>query len=74
MNEFLALKPVWALGVYIILDTICVGMGMIVPVFYILFGFPAGWYKYGQVTDLFRRGFAAISSSYASVRMNLAGE
>jgi hypothetical protein len=42
MNKFLALKSVWALGVYIILDIICVGLGMGVPVFCILVGFRVG--------------------------------
>jgi ABC-type spermidine/putrescine transport system permease subunit I len=31
-------------GVYIILDTFFVGIGMGVPIFCILFGFPVGWY------------------------------
>lgn len=44
MHSFLTLKPIWALGVYIALDTVCIGMGMGVPIFCILFGFPAGWY------------------------------
>jgi hypothetical protein len=30
--------------VYVILDTLFVGMGMAVPFFCILFGFPVGWY------------------------------
>ncbi len=50
MNKFLKLKPAWALGIYIILDTICVGMGMGVPIFCILFGFPVGWYIARYVT------------------------
>ena len=31
-------------GIFIVLDTICVGMGMGVPIFCILFGFLVGWY------------------------------
>lgn len=30
--------------IYVILDTLFVGIGMGVPIFCILFGFPAGWY------------------------------
>ena len=33
-----------ALAVYVALDVVAVGMGMGVPIFCILLGFPAGWY------------------------------
>ena len=33
----------WNLCAFIVLDILCVGMGMGVPIFCILFGFPVGW-------------------------------
>lgn len=33
---------------YIIIDVLCVGAGMGVPIFCILLGFPAGWYIAGR--------------------------
>jgi hypothetical protein len=50
MHRLFALKPAWALGVFIILDTICVGMGMGVPIFCILFGFVVGGYIVRNIT------------------------
>jgi hypothetical protein len=50
MRRLFALKPGWALGVYVVLDTICVGMGMGVPIFCILFGFVVGWFIVRYVT------------------------
>ena len=44
MNKLFTIKPGWAFAVFIALDTVCVGMGMGVPVFCILFGFVVGWY------------------------------
>ncbi len=37
-------KPVWVFVVYVVLDLICIGMGMGVPIFCILLGFPVGWF------------------------------
>ena len=42
MDRLLRLKPLWAWLIYALLDTICVGMGMGVPFFNILFGFVVG--------------------------------
>jgi uncharacterized protein YacL len=36
-------KIIWILG-YLVIDLICVGMGMGVPFFNILLGFPLGWF------------------------------
>jgi hypothetical protein len=44
MKKLLGLKPLWAFGIFVLLDIICIGMGMGVPIFCILFGFLAGWY------------------------------
>lgn len=38
-----ALKTRWALLIFAILDVICVGLGMGIPIFCILFGLPVGW-------------------------------
>lgn len=45
-----SLRPRWALGAFVILDVICVGLGMGVPIFCILFGFLVGWYIARMVT------------------------
>ena len=50
MNKIFRLKPGWAFVIFAFLDTICVGMGMGVPIFNILFGFLVGWYIVGMIT------------------------
>ena len=62
MRKLLALRPPWAFGIYVVLDTICIGMGMGVPIFCILFGFFVGWYIVKNITatttrmrEVFRR-------------------
>lgn len=44
MSKLFRLRLIWALLIFAVLDAICVGMGMGVPIFCILLGFPAGWY------------------------------
>jgi hypothetical protein len=44
MNRIFRIKRWRAYGIFMVLDTICVGMGMGVPVFCILLGFVVGWY------------------------------
>jgi hypothetical protein len=44
MARLFALKPRWTLALFVLLDTLCVGMGMGVPIFCIAFGFAVGWY------------------------------
>ena len=44
MNKLSKMNAKKVFVTYIILDTIFVGMGMGVPFFCILFGFPVGWY------------------------------
>ncbi len=44
MNRLLHLRPVTAIVLYVILDTLCVAAGRGVPVLCILFGFVMGWY------------------------------
>jgi hypothetical protein len=65
----LKLKPPWALGIFVIFDTICVGMGMGVPIFNILFGFVVGWYVIGMLAPVARdtRGVLEQALRYAAV-------
>ena len=49
-EKFFHLKPLHALGIFIVLNTLCVGLGMGVPIFNILFGFVVGWYIVRMVT------------------------
>lgn len=44
MDKLYRLKPHWLLLIFIILDVLCIGMGMGVPIFCILFGFVVGWF------------------------------
>lgn len=44
MARLFALRPRWALALFVLLDTFCVGMGMGVPIFCIAFGLVIGWY------------------------------
>jgi hypothetical protein len=71
MNKLLAVRPLVALGIYIFIDIVCIGMGMGVPFFCILVGFPVGWMivKYLTVThtdvrEVFRKVlvYAAITA------------
>jgi hypothetical protein len=69
MRRLLALRPGWALAVYVVLDTICVGMGMGVPIFCILFGFVVGWYiaRYVTATTVDMRRVLTKALLYAAV-------
>ncbi len=44
MKKLFKIKTRSAFVIYLILDLICAGMGMGVPIFCILFGFLVGWY------------------------------
>jgi hypothetical protein len=50
MKKLLGLRPLWALGIFVLLDIICIGMGMGVPIFCILFGFLVGWFAVKYIT------------------------
>jgi len=50
MQKLLDLKAKTAILLYLLIDLFCVGAGMGVPIFCILFGFPLGWYITGRVT------------------------
>lgn len=44
MEKLIKLNAKIAVALYIVLDIICVGVGMGVPIFCILLGFPLGWF------------------------------
>jgi hypothetical protein len=50
MQKVFSLRIGWALAIFAFLDLICVGMGMGVPIFCILFGLPVGWYIARRIT------------------------
>ena len=50
MGRFLRLNRKAAVVTYVLSDLICVGMGMGVPFFCILLGFPTGWYLARRAT------------------------
>jgi hypothetical protein len=55
MNKLIGLKARNAVVIYILIDLMCVGAGMGVPVFCILLGFPLGWYITKRVTASFEQ-------------------
>lgn len=80
MDRILKLNFKIVLVIFIIIDLVCVGMGMGVPIFCILFGFPVGWYIAGRlitttesVKELFEKAFiyAVITSIFTLVVMAL---
>jgi hypothetical protein len=44
MDRLFDLRVGWAFALFAVLDIFCVGLGMGVPIFCILFGLPVGWY------------------------------
>lgn len=52
MNNILNWNPKIILVLFILLDLLCVGMGMGVPIFCILFGFVVGWYIAKRISAL----------------------
>jgi len=68
-----------AFVIFIIVDTLCIGLGMGVPILCILFGFVVGWYIAKRATlttanikDAFRRVFvqAIVTSAFTFVVMS----
>jgi hypothetical protein len=50
MSKIFKLNIKIILIIFIILDLLCIAMGMGVPIFCILFGFPIGWYIAKRIT------------------------
>ncbi len=80
MKKLLAARPRTALGIYVLLDIFCVGMGMGVPFFCILLGLPVGWYIVKRLTaeqagmrDVFQKVllYAAIAAAVTFLGMIL---
>jgi hypothetical protein len=78
MKKFLEIKPLWIFIIFTVLDIICIGMGMGVPFFCILFGFPVGWVAVRYITAstsqtslVFRKTlvYAALTSCVTLVGM-----
>jgi hypothetical protein len=71
MNKIFKLNLKIAFLIFALLDLFCVGMGMGVPIFCILFGFVVGWYIVRRVTpneenpkDILKKSFKyAVTTS-----------
>ena len=50
MHQIFSLKLRWALAIFGLVDIICMGLGMGVPIFCILLGLPVGWYIARRIT------------------------
>jgi hypothetical protein len=78
MKKLLGLRLLWAFGIFVLLDIICIGMGMGVPIFCILFGFLVGWFAVNYITakiisipQVFRRVllFATVTAAVTFLGM-----
>ena len=69
MKKFFTIHFAIAWIVYIFLDFVCIGIGMGVPVFSIMLGFPTGWYiarRYSITADkneVMKKSFLAASAA-----------
>jgi len=50
VKKLLTIRPLWAFSLFIVLDVICIGLGMGVPFFCILLGFVVGWFLVRYIT------------------------
>ena len=50
MHRIFSLKLRWALAIFGLVDIVCMGLGMGVPIFCILLGLPVGWYIARRIT------------------------
>ena len=80
MKKLLIVRPSVALGIYVFIDIICIGMGMGVPFFCILLGLPLGWYivkrlvtEQADMRDILRKVllYAAIAAAITVLGMLL---
>jgi hypothetical protein len=78
MDRIFKLNFKIVLLIFVFLDLLCVGMGMGVPIFCILLGFPIGWYitrrliiTAESVKEIFEKGFiyATITSIFTFLVM-----
>jgi len=80
MDRAFGLNTKIAFAIFVIIDLVCVGVGMGVPFFCILFGFLVGWYiakraaiATASAKDVFGRVFvyALVTSTFTFVVMSL---
>ncbi len=80
MNRIFKLNLKIVFVLFIVADVLCVGMGMGVPIFCILFGFPVGWYVARRATidaesvgDVLRKVlvYAVVTSLFTFVLMGI---
>lgn len=80
MNRIFELNTKTALIIFIIADLLCVAMGMGVPIFCIMFGFPVGWYIARKATidskstkDILRKVLvhAIVTSTFTLLVMSI---
>ena len=80
MDRILRLNTRIAFAIFVVVDLVCVGMGMGVPLACILFGFFVGWYiakratiATANVRDVFRGVFvqAIVTAAFTFVVMSL---
>lgn len=78
MKKLIGFRPLWLFGIFVLLDIICIGIGMGVPIFCILFGFIVGWFTAKYVTttltpvpQVFRRvlWYATLTASVTLLGM-----
>jgi hypothetical protein len=50
MHRIFSLKLRWALAIFGLVDIVCMGLGMGVPIFCILLGLPVGWHIARRIT------------------------
>jgi hypothetical protein len=79
MGSILRLNTKVAFAIFVVVDLVCVGMGMGVPIFCILFGFFVGWYiakraaiATANVKDAFSKALvqAIVTSAFTFVAMS----
>jgi hypothetical protein len=78
MEKIFGLRPLSILFIYVVLDIICIGMGMGVPFFCILLGFFVGWFVVRYITfslsdlpQVFRKAlqYAGITAGFTFLTM-----
>jgi len=61
MKKLIELNPKIVVTAYILIDVICAGAGMGVPIFCILLGFPLGWYIASRI--FISTGYSPVTNS-----------
>jgi len=78
MKKVLNLNVKVVAAVYVLVDLLCVGVGMGVPIFCILLGFPVGWYSMRravagseEINDILRKAlvYSIVASLFTFIIM-----